>query len=104
MVFTPAPRRSLLFIITLLIIPIILLLHVVYEPQSSLVSFVWSSKSRAELKNTELMGYGSFPARVDRLRALCDEEDPFEPEYGRANLRMSRAYEGQISMVLDHNP
>ena len=29
-----------------------------------------------------------------RLDQTCSEQDPFEVEYGRTNLRLSRAYEG----------
>lgn len=30
-----------------------------------------------------------------RLRAYCHADDPFEAEYGRTNIRMTRAYEGK---------
>jgi hypothetical protein len=33
--------------------------------------------------------------RVRRLESQCNLQDPFEREYGRTNLRTSRAYEGK---------
>lgn len=35
--------------------------------------------------------------RVRRLEGICRQRDPFENEYGRTNLRTSRAYEGVSS-------
>jgi hypothetical protein len=30
-----------------------------------------------------------------RLNAICHSPDPFDAEYGRTNIRMTRAYEGK---------
>lgn len=34
-------------------------------------------------------------SRLSRLETNCRLPDPFEVEYGRTNLRMTRAYEGE---------
>jgi hypothetical protein len=34
-------------------------------------------------------------ARIEKLTQYCRQDDEFENEYGRTNLRLSRAYEGE---------
>lgn len=37
---------------------------------------------------------------IKQLDALCQADDPFEIEYGRTNIRMTRAYEGRLLAVI----
>lgn len=44
-------------------------------------------------RRPEMLHQTSIPEA--RLSEYCSRDDPFEAEYGRTNLRLSRAYEGE---------
>ncbi|OCF40181.1 hypothetical protein I317_06005 [Kwoniella heveanensis CBS 569] len=97
----PASRRPL-FLGLLGSVALILLLHNVYTPRASLIPFI-SRPIRPfdpdDGQPTNLpLGLETedyrVRDRVERMRGFCEAEDPFEREYGRTNLRLTRAYEG----------
>lgn len=61
-----------------------------YKPLGLLPSG-WTSSASADADGLIL----DSPEVVDRVRHQCRQPDEFEQLYGRDNLRMSRAYEGE---------
>lgn len=96
--YLPSSRRIhvLLAVITCLILGFIL--HFTYQLGASVTVPRPETASKGALPHTD----HRVQARVDRLRGICVEDDPFEREYGRTNLRMSRGYEGD-SYCLDYS-
>ena len=88
-------RRANTAIVFLVIIGFIFSLHQYHHHlrQSSLSISSSSRSVDGSIAPTISADYRII-ARTERLRATCDQPDPFAQEYGRANLRMSRAYEG----------
>ena len=65
--------------------------------------------------DTRSFSFGLLPQRrpviqteVDRrlmaMQRHCEEQDPFDIEYGRTNVRMSRAYEGRLFQSIELTP
>jgi hypothetical protein len=56
-------------------------------------------------QNVDKFSYGPSqsweePAKVvSRLEAICQLRDVFDAEYGRTNIRMTRAYEGEPLVI-----
>ncbi|WVQ96344.1 hypothetical protein IAU59_003448 [Kwoniella sp. CBS 9459] len=94
----PTSRRPHLFLGVLAGVALILLLHNVYTPRASLIPFVSRPIRPSDTDEAAVQGLESedyrVRNRVERMRGFCEAEDPFEREYGRTNLRLSRAYEG----------
>lgn len=96
-----APSRRLpIFLAFLSTIATVVLLYRFNRPRQNLIPFLSSATSTGSLDGTHEGDY-RVRARVERLRLLCGTDDPFEREYGRANLRMSRGYEGETYLMSD---
>ncbi|AAW40735.1 expressed protein [Cryptococcus deneoformans JEC21] len=93
-----SPRRSHILLAALLSLVLVLFLHTHHHPQSHFLSGpisklkvqfgLYSSSDGLETKDKGIR------KRIDKIRGYCEAEDAFEREYGRTNLRLSRAYEG----------
>ena len=92
MFLSPSRRYNLLFGLVFVLV-LIFALHQTHRLRYSFISFLRSRPSKSMAVDYRVQ------ARVDRVREICVEEDPFEREYGRMNLRMSRAYEGELSSM-----
>nr|XP_018260614.1 uncharacterized protein I303_07540 [Kwoniella dejecticola CBS 10117]OBR82772.1 hypothetical protein I303_07540 [Kwoniella dejecticola CBS 10117] len=96
MIPLPASRRPHLFLGVLSLIALWLFVQNSYHPGSALLkpSFPYSHPEEPnEYAGLEAEDLG-VRSRVERLRSVCQGENAFEREYGRTNIRMSRAYEG----------
>ncbi len=93
--YLPSSRRVNFLLASLSIIALLVILHQTYQRRLSLFPLSSSASTSSSTHQVEYDDY-AVQSRVERLRAICGEEDPFEREYGRANLRMSRAYEGLV--------
>ncbi|OXG24589.1 hypothetical protein C366_00118 [Cryptococcus neoformans Tu401-1] len=93
-----SPRRSHVLLAILLSLALVFFLHIHHHPQSHFLSGpisklkvqfgLYSSSGGLEKKDKGIR------QRVDKIREYCEAEDAFEREYGRTNLRLTRAYEG----------
>ncbi|WRT69354.1 uncharacterized protein IL334_006338 [Kwoniella shivajii] len=97
MYILPASRRPHVFIAALSIVALVLFLH--NTQQTGLSS--WSSPlfgshpTTSSLENVGLEAEDHVVrGRVSRMKTFCEKENPFEKEYGRTNIRLTRAYEG----------
>ena len=97
----PSSRRPVVFLAILLSLAAVFFLHSTYRPDSPYaIHNIWYNAYRGNLDlQRPLSQYEKqHPAvrrRVGFAREACLEDDRFEKEYGRANLRLSRAYEGE---------
>ncbi|WVQ82440.1 hypothetical protein IAT38_004568 [Cryptococcus sp. DSM 104549] len=95
-VLPPSSRRPHIFLGLLSGIAL-LFLHNIHQPRPSLIP---NPFSRSRPQSASVGGNGleaedyRVRGRVERMQGFCEEQDPFEREYGRANLRLTRAYEG----------
>lgn len=78
-----ARRPYALALIVVLSVGILLLLH----RQSDEIRLRFGTPLASETSRLS-------PAAL-RLEAICELQDPFDLEYGRTNIRLTRAYEGQ---------
>ncbi|KAK8870123.1 hypothetical protein IAR55_000693 [Kwoniella newhampshirensis] len=91
-------RRPHIFLAVLLGIAFILFLHNIHQPRPSFFpnpfhSPTVGSSDVSHSTGLEVEDY-RVRDRVVRMRGYCEREDGFEKEYGRTNLRLTRAYEG----------
>ncbi|EIW70457.1 hypothetical protein TREMEDRAFT_73476 [Tremella mesenterica DSM 1558] len=93
MYLTPS-RRSAAFLGLLLLAGSTFFLYNIEGARLSLL-YPWSPYQKTVLSDYEKQ-HPDVRQRVERLRRTCSQPDPFEKEYGRANLRLSRAYEGSL--------
>nr|XP_019009028.1 uncharacterized protein I206_05668 [Kwoniella pini CBS 10737]OCF47809.1 hypothetical protein I206_05668 [Kwoniella pini CBS 10737] len=96
MIPLPASRRPHLFLAILSVIALLLFVQNSYHPGSALLkpSFPYSRPDVSEDYTGLEAEDHNVRSRVERLREFCGRENAFEREYGRTNIRMSRAYEG----------
>ncbi|WWC95233.1 hypothetical protein V866_002091 [Kwoniella sp. B9012] len=97
MLALPASRRPHLFLALLSSIALVLFLHNSYHPHYAMIKppSLFQSDSDKPKAYTGLEADDlNVRRRVERMRGYCEGEDPFEKEYGRTNIRMTRAYEG----------
>ncbi|WVQ77182.1 hypothetical protein IAR50_006865 [Cryptococcus sp. DSM 104548] len=87
------PRRPHLFGGALLALACLLVLHQTYTPHGVLSASFPKQHSYTPTHGLETSNQ-DIRQRLARMRDVCEAENPFEREYGRANLRLSRAYEG----------
>jgi hypothetical protein len=101
--YIPPSKRPHLLLGLLTGIAALFFLHNIYQPRPSFLPVpFWNSKTVVDdaLLGLEAQDY-RVRDRVRRVRDFCDADDPFEAEYGRTNLRMSRAYEGRRDTCSD---
>ncbi|ORY32861.1 hypothetical protein BCR39DRAFT_522172 [Naematelia encephala] len=97
--YIPLPashRRPHVFLALLLGVAALFFLHNIFQPRSSFLPYLRWSTPEADIKLTGGLEDDDYRIRerIDKMRGVCEAEDVFGNEYGRANLRMSRAYEG----------
>ncbi|WWC93165.1 uncharacterized protein L201_008133 [Kwoniella dendrophila CBS 6074] len=92
----PASRRPHIFLAILAVIALTLFIHTTYHPQLPSFESTYSGVDKTTQKTYEGLEADDLGVRgrVERMRSYCEREDPFEKEYGRTNIRMTRAYEG----------
>lgn len=84
---TPAAKRpTVLAVIITFTVGILLLLH--------------QQSGRIPLPAVLRLQQAGYDPVALRLSDTCNRNDPFDVEYGRTNIRMSRAYEGGYSVKL----
>lgn len=71
----------------------LLLLHLAYRSPGGL-SFLPSAQSPGVAPDDLAASDVDVKRRVARMRKVCAAQNTFTREYGRANLRLSRGYEG----------
>ncbi|ODO08911.1 hypothetical protein L198_00650 [Cryptococcus wingfieldii CBS 7118] len=95
MIIPIAPRRPHFLGGVLLALAFLLILHQTYTPHGVLSSSFPRTKQHPHtLPHGLEKGNNEILQRLSHMRDVCEGEDPFDREYGRANLRLSRAYEG----------
>ena len=91
MPFPTISRRSGILLGALSLLVVIAVLHAGARNHPAYLS--WPPAS--DVKNVPLVHKDeAVRRRFDALVNLCAADDPFELEYGRTNLRLSRGYEG----------
>jgi hypothetical protein len=86
----PPLRRPHIVLSILFLASVFILLHQRQNAQYQYTKY-FGSQTQNDLAQMD----HKVQARVDGLRRYCAAEDDFEEQYGRMNIRMSRAYEGR---------
>lgn len=85
--------RQPLLLVTLLSF-VVIVLTIVADPRGSGPTYLVPAGWRAGGATLEATDPG-VAKRLAGLRKGCKAPDPYEAKYGRANLRMTRSYEGE---------
>lgn len=97
MALPPTSRRPVIFVAVALAVT--LLLYVTHRQYNSDSAYVpWQRGPDGDETpeiGTEVQNLSAHvQRRINHLRTECQGRDPFEEQYGRTNLRMTRGYEG----------
>ena len=87
-------RRSALLLGAVSLLLVVALLHAGVRNQPAYLS--WATPASSAIPAPLVHADKTVRRRVKKLVNMCDAEDPFELEYGRTNLRLSRGYEGAL--------
>ncbi|BEJ13252.1 hypothetical protein CspHIS471_0304260 [Cutaneotrichosporon sp. HIS471] len=91
------PRRPLLIAGFATLLFIFFLAH--SWGSETIASYVPWRDQNPELASDVQVLNSDTQRRLDRLRKECQGPDPFEAQYSRANLRMTRGYEGSLARL-----
>jgi hypothetical protein len=87
------PLRRPHLLLSLFLAVLILAIHQRHNAQSHIAALFAPNIPPEQM----MIGVYDVQQRLNRFKNTCEEDDTFEKEYGRTNLRMSRAYEGTLS-------
>lgn len=88
-------KRTILIFGFVATIAALVLTHTAVQTRPGFLS--WDETPETDISSDIVLEDPEVHQRVERLRQECLSQDPFEKEYGRTNLRLSRAYEGESS-------
>ncbi|KLT40754.1 hypothetical protein CC85DRAFT_142686 [Cutaneotrichosporon oleaginosum] len=94
---TTMARRPLIYAIIVAAVFIFVLAHA--WGSETVASYVpWRDQAPEVASDVQILS-GDMRRRLNHLRSECKRPDPFEAQYSRANLRMTRGYEGSLARL-----